>query len=346
MSKWVFTGISGSGRIELLREVAEEVKSRGRTAVVHDVGELIRDECLNYNIPIVDQRILDLDHSQLRLLRAAALKTVELTILKNPKIDLHLIGIHSTFRWKGRLIPGVSFTDLRALTPDVFVNVVDDVETILQINKRNPKWNQTTIPTLEETQEWMIEEEFITEVLAEVNKAPVFLVARNHDTKNLTDLLLTKKKKIYLSYPITPVRESHPEILEKIQKEILPRLQDLFVVFNPLDIKDMPLTYQHDDEKLPELASQLTNRAKETIKSRTIERDFQFIDQSDAIVVLYMTDKLSPGVMAEIFYAHRNQTPVFMVMSGSRSPFIENATTSISEDLDDLLAILQEFAHT
>jgi hypothetical protein len=31
---------------------------------------------------------------------------------------------------------------------------------------------------------------------------------------------------------------------------------------------------------------------------RTIERDYRFIDQSDVVVVLYMTEKVSPGVLA------------------------------------------------
>jgi hypothetical protein len=44
---------------------------------------------------------------------------------------------------------------------------------------------------------------------------------------------------VYLSYPITEIREENPELLEKIQGPILQRLEKLFVVFNPLSIQDM-----------------------------------------------------------------------------------------------------------
>ncbi len=344
MEKWIVTGISGSGRVELLDGVRQEAESRGRRVSVHDVGELIKREAIAHGIPIVDERFLDMDNSQLRLLRASALKEVELRILKQPEVDLHLIGIHATFRWKGRLIPGISYPDILRLAPDGFITVAHDVQEVMDTNRRNPKWDEYTLPTLQETQEWMMVEEFTTEVMAEVLSRPIFLVCRNHRIPNLTDLLLSDKKRIYLSYPITAVQETQPELLEEIQGPILGKLEDLFVVFNPLAIEDMPLASPRAKEGLLEFVEQLTPQAVELIKARTIERDFQFIDQSDAIVVFYMTDKLSSGVLAEIYYAKRNQTPVFMVYSGKKSPFIEDAVTVIESDIASLLSRLEEFA--
>ena len=77
----------------------------------------------------------------------------------------------------------------------------------------------------------------------------------------------------------------------------------------------MKLAYLKEEEdagKYPELIEQLDADVIKIIKSRTVHRDYQFIDQSDAIVVFYLTDKLSPGVMGEIVYAHRNQKPIFI----------------------------------
>ena len=345
MKKWIITGISGSGRIELQNEIAKEAESRGFKVVVHDVGGLIKQEAITYGIPIVDARFLDMDRSQLCLLRASALKEVELNILKEPNVDFHLIGIHATFRWKGRLIPGISYPDTIRLAPDGFINVVHNVREIMDTNKKNPKWDKSTkTPTLQETQEWMMVEEFATDIMAAVISKPTFIVCRDHNTPNLTDLFLSQKKRIYLSYPITAVQESQPDLLEKIQGPILKKLEELFVVFNPLAIKDMKLTSQKENAELPQLIDQLTPQAIEFIKSRTIERDYQFIDQSDAVVVFYMTDKLSPGVLAEIYYAKRNQKPVFMAYSGKASPFIEDAVTIIEPDIDVLLDKLIEFS--
>jgi len=345
MNKWIVTGISGSGRIELLEEIKEEAKKRDQDIRIYDVGHLIRQEAIRNRIPIVDDLILDMDRNQLRLLRSAALKNVELEITKSTENVIHLIGVHATFKWKGRLIPGISYQDIVEMNPDSFLNVVHNLNEVITTNSKNPKWNKTTLPDGEETQDWIIFEEFVTEVLAEVSQRKMYLVARDHNISNLTDLFTTGKKKIYLSYPITAVEKENPELLERIHNEILPKLENDFIVFNPMSVEDMPLTSKDIDKDLPELVDQLTPRAKEIIKSRTIDRDFQLIDQADGVVVLYMTDKVSPGVLAEIYYAHRNMTPVFVVFPYKKSPFMEDAVTHFEDDLDSMLDVLKEFAN-
>ena len=345
MVTWIFTGVSGSERIEFLQELGEYISSHGKNVHIHDVGELIYNECRKNNIPIVDDLILDMDHSQLRLLRSLALKEVQNSILKKEEDYIHLVGIHATFRWKERLIPGISYQDVVDLNPAGFVNIIRDVKDIMQLNSSNPKWDKHTLPNVQETQEWMMVEEFATEILAEMSSTPIYLVSRNHHIDNVADLFLTNKKKIYLSYPITAVQQDEPELLEKIQGEILGKLEKLFIVFNPLSIEDMPLLNEEFSEIVPEEMEKLSSKAKSIIKARTIERDFQFIDQSDAVVVFYLTEKVSPGVLAEIYYAHRNQKPVFMVFPAKKSPFIEDAVSHIENDIDSLMKRLEDFAY-
>jgi nucleoside 2-deoxyribosyltransferase len=89
----------------------------------------------------------------------------------------------------------------------------------------------------------------------------------------------------------------------------------------------------------------LDAKAIEIIKARTIERDFQFIEQSDGVVVVYMTDKLSPGVIAEMQLAHRSQKPVFLAFPGARSPFLEDIATVIEPDMESLLPHLRKWAN-
>jgi len=338
---WIVTGVSGSGRIELLNELSEYCKSQNRTVVVHDVGAMIAAEARHQRLPFADDKILDVDASLLRALRAAVVCKVRLRILEHPTVDLHLIGVHACFRWKERLIPGISFADIGDLQPDGFINVVDDVQKVLDVNSRNPKWDSTSLPDLAHTQDWMIEEEFITEVLAEVQAKPMYLVARNHTISNLADLFFSSKKRIYLSYPITAVRREQPELLARIQGEILAALESIFVVFNPLTIEDMSLM---DAGTFPETVDQLTPEVQALIKSRTVERDYQFIDQSDAVVVYYMTDKISPGVLAEIYYAHRNMKTVYLCFPDALSPFLEGAATQISKTPEAQFVLLQKFA--
>jgi nucleoside 2-deoxyribosyltransferase len=84
--------------------------------------------------------------------------------------------------------------------------------------------------------------------------------------------------------------------------------------------------------------------ADEIIKARMIERDFQFIDQSDIVVVFYLTDKVSPGVLAEIYYAHRNQKPAFIALPGARSPFLEDVANVIAPSIEESLRHLETLA--
>lgn len=345
--KWIVTGISGSDRIELLNDLANYAATKlGKSVRVHDVGKLIAEACQKSGRTMVDKKILDVDRSFLASLRSTALKDVKIAMLEDPSVDLHLIGIHATFRWRNRLIPGVSFNDVLSLDPNGFINIHRDVEKIIAKNQLNDKWESENVPNAQSTQEWMMEEEFVTEVLAEVTGKPVIIVSRKHKLNNLADLFFSNKRKVYLSYPITPVRESNPALLEEIQGKILEQLETYFIVFNPLTIQDMPLTFDDIKSEVPDLVGQLTPEVKEIIKKRTIERDFQFIDQSDAVIVFYLTDKLSPGVLAEIYYAHRNMKPVFLVLSGKRSPFIEDAADVIVQKIDDIMPYLKRFSET
>jgi len=344
MKNWIVTGISGSGRIELLEELKKVCEEKGKKVLIHDVGALIYEEAKKAKIHLIDERVLNIDKNLLRALRESALKEVQLTILKNKNVDINLIGIHATFRWKNNLIEGLSYKNLDRFNIEGFINVVDDVKNIYEINSKNPKWNKDNLPSLELTQQWMIEEEFITQVLADFFNKPMFIIARSHRIDNLYDFFFENKKKIYLSYPITAIKEDEPDLLEKIQTEYLTELENHFVVFNPLSIKDMSLTYGNGKLELPNLIADITEEAKKLIKSRTVERDYHFIDQSDATVVFYPTNKLSPGVLAEIIYSHKNQKPVFIYFKEKASPFLEHYATYITDNLDDFFYKLKDFS--
>lgn len=124
-----------------------------------------------------------------------ALKEVEISKLKNPDVELHLIGVHATFRWKHRLIEGLSYKNLARFNIAGIINVVDDVAKTFEINSKNQKWDKETLPNLEETQNWMIEEEFISQVIADFFNIPMFVVAKNHNINNLHDFFLLLKGK-------------------------------------------------------------------------------------------------------------------------------------------------------
>ena len=331
---WIVAGVSGSGRIEKLNELAEYSKLKGKTVKVFDVGEYIRQKAKEYQIPFSLSRILNMDHTALSLLRALAIQSIRQEIEKDKNIDLVFIGMHALFVWKNRLIQGTSYYDLYPVDIRGIITIVDDVISIYKTNQNNPKWKETELPSVVSLQRWMMEEELLSDAFASMKNVQMYVMAKNQPVSNLFAFFFEKKKRIYLSYPITAIRDN-PEVLDRIQNEYKPKLEKLFYVFNPLDIKDKT----HVSQKNNEIPGFLEKESTDLVDARTIERDFRFISQSDAVVVIYTTDKLSPGVAAEMNYAYSHQIPVYVLFPGEPSPFLTDIASVYRNEADFFSAI-------
>ena len=150
MKNWVFTGISGSGRSELVEELSKEIRGRGKSVNTFDVGKYLYTAARELKIDITDQKVLDLDQNMLFALRKLALNKILIQINKEQS-DFNFIGIHVTFRWRQRLIKGLTYRDLLDFYISGFINVVDDVERIVNVNSKNPKWADVKYPDPDET---------------------------------------------------------------------------------------------------------------------------------------------------------------------------------------------------
>lgn len=339
---WLTTGVSGSGRIEFLKELEKTADQMNLTVHVFDIGTFMEDECKRLKISLPMSKILDVDDTLLSTIRSLALKEVvkEINQIDDSQDCDIFIGIHGLFWRKHKLIPGVSYQDLRDMHIYGIINIVDSVLEIQSRNRANPNWGHMLSPSNADLQRWMCEEEFVSKILADILNAEYFCIARGHNVRNFIELLRFPKcdrKKIYLSYPITAIRQENPEQLEQFQNETLPKLEEHFIVFNPLTILDMGQIGKILKEDDGEAAAAL-------VKSRTIQRDYRFIDQADAVVVYYGTEKNSPGVLAEIYYAYRTAKPVFIYYPHATSPFLEEAVTFITDNIDKLTERLEEYA--
>jgi len=334
----LFTGISGSERGDVARDLAAYCNAHGRNVGVYDVGRTIFEIIDEQKLSISDGRILDVDTNLLKALRVAA---CERLLRRLESHDDVFISIHLTFRWRNQLLSGFNFSDIMKLAPDVYVNVVDNLKEIHERIQRSKEWERK--PTLGELNIWLDEEEFITRTLADFQQKPCWVIARDHHIDNLDRLLFEPQRhKMYLSYPITTIRAEKPELLDTIQ-QFGRQLTERFVVFDPLHIKDMELAHatEHTDTTPPPLDLQeLNETVVQQIKHRTITRDYRFIDQSDFIVVYYPTDKLSPGVISEMIYAHTRNKSVYAIFAGARSPFFERYCTRIFPAIEAFEAFL------
>lgn len=329
----VCTGISCSKRKELMQDFLVLCKAKGMDVGFFNVGDFMERAAAESGVKFTE-KVLDSDPAVLALARRSALYE----IANFAKEHEHaFIGLHACFRWRGILVGGINFRTMLDFPADVFVNVVDDLEGISKRMSKNPQW---TGMHKNEINVWIDEEGFLTEQLADLKSKPYYVVSRQHDLENLYHLLFSSQKKFYLSYPITLLRDT-PEKIEEI-RSFGTEIQDDFIVFDPLYIKDMELVRSIEVSDTDAKISDLDQSLIERIKARTVSRDYQFIRQSDFVVVLYPTDKLSPGVLSEMNFASRYNKPVYAVYTYARSPFFENLCEQIFDSIDELRDFLNK----
>ncbi len=279
------------------------------------------------------EKVLDSDPAVLSLARRTAFYEIAQLAAD---YEHTLIGLHACFRWRGSLLEGFSFKDIEIIQPDMLINVVDNVADISARMEKSMQWSGMGRSTLNV---WLDEEEFLTRQLAQLIEKPYYAVAKQHTLKNFYELLFSPRKPVfYLSYPITLLTDT-PKEIETI-RQMGDELSSFFIVFDPLSIKDMALVTvggeAGDNTQSVSTVGEMRKDVVEQIKTRTISRDYQFIHQSDFVVVIYPTDKLSPGVLSEMNYASRHNKPVYAVYNGVRSIFFENLCERIFDTFEDL----------
>ena len=334
--KIICTGISCSGRKELMADFAAFCAQKGVNIGFFNVGDFMHQIGAESNVDFTE-KVLDSDPAVLSLARRTAFYEIAQLAADYKHA---VIGLHACFRWRGSLLEGFSFKDIEIIQPDILINVVDNITDISERMEENMQWTGMGKATLNV---WLDEEEFLTRQLAQLIEKPYYAVAKQHDLENFYELLFSPRKPIfYLSYPITLLRDT-PEEIEKI-REVGEKLSRSFIVFDPLSIKDMALVTRSkvdgaDTLNLPSTMGEMDDDVIQQIKTRTISRDYQFIHQSDFVVVIYPTDKLSPGVLSEMNYASRHNKPVYAVYNETRSIFFEN----LCEKIFDTFAELEDF---
>ncbi len=327
----LISGISCSGAKELGKELAKI----DRDIAFYDIGDTIFSLSKEMNIKLSNEKILDVDPRILKLLRELAFQKILSSLDKN---KINILSLHLTFRWHRRLMPGFSFSELDEFSPDVYININEELKSIIDCMKKD-KWAKEL--SLETVNMWIDEEEFTTKLLADLHKKPFYLVPRKMDIAQILDLIKTDKKKAYLSYPITLIEKTEPEKIKEI-RDFGNLLKKEIILFDPLYISDLL-----DIEKLKNNPHTLpietvTDEAEKMTKERVVARDFQFIDQSDYVIVYYPTPLLSAGVMSEIVHAYAHNKEVYAIYPFDVSPFLEYYCTKIFKTIDDFKKFLKE----
>ncbi|RLE63816.1 MAG: hypothetical protein DRJ38_06650 [Thermoprotei archaeon] len=351
------TGISGSKRLEYLEEVVK--LARGEVEI-KDIGSLMFEKSRHLGIDIPEGKILDLDPFALNYLRAAIFEEILKEKSRLGKRKDLIISTHTCFRWKKHLVPAFNFYYLNRLNPDLYITVIDNIHKVKARLEKRPHWRGRL--SIKDLLIWRDEEVFITEMLAQYQNKPYYIIARDEGPELLYDIIYRVEKrrkkgetpalKAYLSYPITHVQEEF--LVEK--EEIKRRLKEAgVIVFDPISIKEVELLGYAEEAKIAGqemievevdgekefISVRELEEAREDIVNQVVARDYKLIEQSDVIVVYYPIPTLSPGVLSEINYGFTHNKDVFTIFPHENiSPFFEYYTTRIFKDVDALLDYL------
>jgi adenylate kinase len=349
-----------------------------------DMGKLMLDRARDLGMDVRTETILDMAPEALQELRAIAFTEVA----GDPGLwdadQCTILATHACFWWKGHLIPGldthylkVLFDETRRRMPKPDESVVQEtlpglrlaapvrpegifyvtiVDSVYQIQRRldaTEQWKGRV--DTDELIAWQEQEVFISKMLAEYERVPHYIIARDEPTRTLFDLICFKRPRIYLGYPITNLRREKQAGLIEMAREFGDRLRDHFVVFDPLSVKDEEAAAYAkigDDEfeeqfsaeqreeilrwaggsldRVRDWARSLDDRTRLAIGRATVVRDLRLIDQADMNVVFYPTSQVSFGVLSEMVHAHTTGKKVYILYPfRSISPFLEYYATRV-----------------
>lgn len=341
------SGISGSGRKDYLREVAAYFAEQGQRCQVFEFGELLAKVQDETRLADDATTLLDGNPVVLKVQRRAAFRRLMDLLHGWPKEDVAIISNHACFMRKGRLETALDMAQVKAnFAPivDMYATVVDGAFDIFARQQEHSEWRGHL--SLSEIAIWRDFETTLTQTLATYESKPFYVLARQEPPEMLFRLCQQPPpKRIYLSYPITAITQTNPELLVEAS-HLAAKLRDAgFVVYNPMAVNDTPVSLDSLG-MMTAVTPEAIAAATPYLDSQTISRDYQLIDQADWVVVYYPTDKISPGVLSEMQHARDVRIPVFLcAFPGSISPFLGILYQEAFADPDTLLDALTHLAH-
>ena len=347
----VITGQVGVDKGPYLEAVKAEAHRNGHDLKVCHVGRMMYAEAPD----VPPGRILNLPITRLNSLRRAVFKEILRTAERHEHL---LVNTHATFRWRHGLFAAFDFDQMKALQPDVYMTVVDNVESVHQRLVRDHDHDHS----LKDIMVWREEELLATEILANITKGygHFYMVSRGRNiptTQTIYRLMFEPtRRKAYLSFPMSHVMDL-PDTLEEIER-FKAAMHEQFTCFDPADV-DEYLLHTSAVQALQEGRTTIEAEAAEgrvTLKTADVvqisgdimgqiyARDFKMIDQSDMIVSLIPElpggkPALSSGVERELHHAFEGGKEVYVIWTarGTPSPFITETATKVFASTGELV---------
>lgn len=355
----IVTGQIGLDKKNYLDEVAAFAGQQGESIEIFNVGDRMYAEAPD----VRPGRILDLPLSRLHSLRRAAFKDV---ISESQGHTNVLVNTHATFRWRHGLFSAFDFDQINKLKPDLFICLVDNIETVHERLHRDHEIDAT----MKDCMVWREEELLATELMSQaVPGSDFYIVSRGRHASTLRTMFRLvcrpDMRKVYPSFPMSHVVDM-PEVLAEIDA-FRAKLAEQFITFDPGDVDEKLLLdraleaarqgqefFDHaphsfgggkaNDKPLRVRTREVLDIAGD-IDGQIYMRDFKLIDQSD-MIVSYIPELpggipgLSSGVERELQHAWEHTKEVYVVWRPSKapSPFITETATRIFSTVEEAVA--------
>ncbi|MHC4993843.1 MAG: AAA family ATPase [Planctomycetota bacterium] len=362
----IITGQVGVDKQTYIRGVCEAADDLGHRIHDYHVGDRMYAEAPD----VRKGRILDLPLGRLHALRRSVFKDIinESAATPEQTQEHALLNTHATFRWRHGLFRAFDFDQIRMFKPDLFICLVDNVETVYHRLHADHEIDAT----LKDMMVWREEEILATELLAQAmgcgERFYIVSRGRNVPTCHTAARLITQPnvRKVYPSFPMSHVMDM-PGVLAEIDA-FRAELARHFVTFDPGDVDEKLLLDQAiaaskssedfiktqglgTDNKLEEIrvsVKQVLDIAGD-IDGQIYARDFKLIDQSDMIVSLVPElpggiPGLSSGVERELHHAFETSKEVYVVWKPQKnpSPFITETATKVFGSTEEALAYFEQ----
>ncbi len=359
----ICAGQPGSGRDEYL----EELKNK-RDFFYYHLFEYLVEEAQKQGYALNKLNVLDFYDSkpmQLENFRAAALERIIREI--GNKDGVHVISTPYHFEWKGKSYNGLEDREVKTLSPDLFLVVVDDLVRVRERLKDDPQWREHSF-TLIELSQWRREEISGIYNLSRgfTPYKEFYIAAKEHGVELLEDLIFNRhKKKVYLSHPITGEGAG---FFQKV-REFVASLQPYYTVFDPSMIKDWELvetwrtvrnkataegkdlpkkidvTIRYSDKtRRYEVDSWDVEAAINSLRAQVIDIDYKIIESSSYVIAYHPREQLSAGVLCEMVQAKGLAKFVYVFYPFEPSPFFEWYATKMFPKEDEIVSSLKEMA--
>jgi adenylate kinase len=347
----IVTGQVGVDKGPYLEAVKEQARANGHDLEVCHVGRMMYQEAPD----VPAGRILNLPITRLNTLRRAVFKEILRAADKHEHI---LVNTHATFRWRHGLFAAFDFDQLKAFNADLYLTVLDNVESVHQRLNRDHDIDHS----LKDLMVWREEETLATEIIANSNRGygHFFMISRGRNiptTQTIYRLMFEGgRKKVYPSFPMSHVMDL-PDTLAEIDR-FRAALAEHFITFDPGDVDEFVLhttavKAMADGETTITVAGAegpVTLKTSEVaqisgdIMGQIYARDFKMVDQSDMIVSLVPElpngkPGLSSGVERELHHAYEGGKEVYVVWAcrATPSPFITETATRVFKSVDEAI---------